>query len=140
MNQHFKHLKTFFNVIKRNGLIISTQNLKLCHTKIWFLGHDILNITIKPIQQSIKFADKLTDEFKDKNEFQKCLVISIVLHIFLKIYIPKFQKIHPAWSHKHTQLVIHFKSKVNSFQYLGTPNLYALIIDESDNSLSRILK
>ena len=59
-----------------------------------------------------------------------------------KLLFPKFMKIHPVWSHKHTQIVMHFKSKVNSLPYLGIPNSYEFMIDVSDNSLStiRILK
>lgn len=62
----------------------------------------------------------------------------IMLHIFLKICIPNFKEIHSAWSHKHTQLVMHFKSKVNSLRWLGIPNSYAFIIDALDNSPSKI--
>ena len=50
LDQHFKHLKTFFNVIKRNGLAVSAPKMKLFQTKIQFLGHDIFTSTIKPIQ------------------------------------------------------------------------------------------
>ena len=71
LDQHLKHLKTFFKAIKRNGLAISAPKIKSFQTKIWFLGHDISSGTIKPIQQCIKFADKFTDEFKDVFGFLK---------------------------------------------------------------------
>ena len=63
----FKHLKVIFNIIKRNGLSVSTSK----STKIQFLGHSIFNGSIKLIQRSIKFAVKLKGEFKDENQFQK---------------------------------------------------------------------
>jgi len=50
LDQYFKHLKIFFNLFKRNDSAISTIRKKLFQTKIWFLGHNILNGTIKPIQ------------------------------------------------------------------------------------------
>ena len=64
----FQTSKTFFYVIKRNGLIVSTPKMKLFQTKIQFLAHDIFNGTIKPIQQSIEFVEKFSDEIKDKNQ------------------------------------------------------------------------
>ena len=36
LHQHLKHLKTFFDVIKRNGLAVSASKIKLFQTKIWF--------------------------------------------------------------------------------------------------------
>jgi len=38
----------------------------LFQTKIRFLGHDIYQGTIKPIQRSLTFADKFSDEIKKK--------------------------------------------------------------------------
>ena len=43
--RHFKYLKTFFNVIKWNDLVISSQKIKLFEIKIQFFGYDILNGT-----------------------------------------------------------------------------------------------
>lgn len=60
LNQHFKHLKIFFN--KRNVLAISGSQIKLFQTKIRLLGHQVFNI----IQPYVKFVDKSIDEFKMK--------------------------------------------------------------------------
>jgi len=137
LDQNSKHLKTFFNIIRRNGSSICAPKITSFQAKIWFSGHNIFNDSIKPIQQSIKFADKFIYE----NQPQNVLVILIVLQIFLKIYIPlflKIKKIHPAWSHLHTQMVLHIKYKVNSFPCLSTLDPHAFIIIQigaSDNNL-----
>ena len=39
--------------------------MKMFQTKIRFLGHEIYWVTIRPIQWSIKFVDKLLNEIKD---------------------------------------------------------------------------
>ena len=55
-----------FYVIKKNGLVVSAPKMKLCQTKIRFLGRDIHQGTIRPIARTIEFADKFPDEIKDK--------------------------------------------------------------------------
>ena len=45
----------------------------LFRTKIRFLGRDIYQGTIKPIQRSLAFADKFSDEIKDKKQLQTFL-------------------------------------------------------------------
>ena len=73
IEQHFKHLNTFINVIKKNGLVISTFKITLFKTNIRFLGHEIQRETIKPIQRSISFTSKFSDEIKNKNQLQRFL-------------------------------------------------------------------
>ena len=66
LEQHFKHLETFQKIVRDNGLVISTPKIKLFQTKIRFLGFEIYQGTIKPIQRSIEFGSKFPDEIKDK--------------------------------------------------------------------------
>ena len=40
--------------------------MKIFQTKIRFLGFEIYQGTIAPIQRSIEFADKFLDKIKDK--------------------------------------------------------------------------
>ena len=70
IKEHFEHLKTFLQVIEKNGLAISAPKMKLFQTNIRFLGHDLYQRTIKPINRSIEFASKFLDEIKDKNQLQ----------------------------------------------------------------------
>ena len=66
INQHIQHLNKFIEVIKENGLVVSAKKIKIFETKIIFLGFEIYQGTITPIQRSIEFADKFPDEIKDK--------------------------------------------------------------------------
>lgn len=68
IDQNIKHLNIFKHVIIRNGLIISTPKMKLFQITIRFLGHNIHNGTIIPIDRSIEFASKFPDEIKDKTQ------------------------------------------------------------------------
>ena len=45
----------------------------LFQTKIRVLGNDIYRGTIKPIQRSLTFADKFSDEIKGKTQLQRFL-------------------------------------------------------------------
>ena len=69
IEQQFKHLNIFINIIVKNGLAVSASKMILFQTKIRFLRHDIFQGTIKPIMRSLEFADKFTDTMKDKNDF-----------------------------------------------------------------------
>jgi len=50
IDQHSKHLQTFIFIMEKNGLAASASKMLLFQTKIRFLGHDIFQGTIKPIQ------------------------------------------------------------------------------------------
>ena len=41
IDEHWKHLHSFLDTIKRNGLIVSAKKVKLFQTKVRFLGFDI---------------------------------------------------------------------------------------------------
>ena len=53
IEQHFKHLDQFYNIIKESGLVVSAKKMKLFLTKIRFLGFEIYQETIQPISRSI---------------------------------------------------------------------------------------
>lgn len=56
INQHFKHLETFLQIVKNNRLVMLATKLKSFQTKIRFLIHKIHKNTIQPINKSIEFA------------------------------------------------------------------------------------
>ncbi len=58
-------------IIKKNGLVVSVKKIKLFETKIRFLGHNIQEGSIIPIDRAIEFADKSLDEIKEKNPIAK---------------------------------------------------------------------
>ena len=41
IDEHWKHLYSFLDTIKRNGLVVSAKKIKLLQTKVCFLGYDI---------------------------------------------------------------------------------------------------
>ena len=59
--------------MEKNGLASSASKMLLFQTKIRFLGHDIYQGTIKPIQRCLAFADKFLDEIKDRKQLQRFL-------------------------------------------------------------------
>ena len=66
IEQHYKHLYTFFNVIKNNSFVVSQRKMKLFQTKVRFLGYDIYQVIITPISRSIEFVNKFPNKIKDK--------------------------------------------------------------------------
>jgi len=61
IDQHFKHVNIFINIIQQNGLAVSKSKINLFQTKIRFLGHMIFQGKIIPIDRAIEFADKFPD-------------------------------------------------------------------------------
>ena len=79
VHQQAKHLQIFMQVIEKNGLAVLASKMLLFRTKNRFLGHDIYQGTIKPIQRFLAFADKFPDEIKKiKNSFKDFLVVLIM--------------------------------------------------------------
>ena len=66
LDEHWKHLKTFKWIIKKNGLVLSQRKIKLFEIEIQFLRYKVTNKTITPVERVIKFADKFSDEITDK--------------------------------------------------------------------------
>lgn len=73
IEQHFKHLNFFKDVIKRSGLVVSAPKMKIFQTRIRFLGHEIDRGTIVPIHRSIEFASKFPNVITDKTQLQRFL-------------------------------------------------------------------
>jgi hypothetical protein len=66
LEEHWKHLYSFLEVIKSNGLVVSATKIKLFQTNIRFLGFNIQQSKISPISRVIQFADKFPDEILEK--------------------------------------------------------------------------
>ncbi|BBN67532.1 Excinuclease ABC, C subunit [Prunus dulcis] len=81
IEQHWKHLSIFLQVVKQNGLVISAKKVKLFQTSIRFLGFNICQSQISPIDRVIQFADKFPDEIIDKSQLQSKNVIKVVGHL-----------------------------------------------------------
>lgn len=71
IEQHFKHLQTFLNLVIRNGLVLSKMKIEIFQIKVRFLGHDLEQGAVKPIKRATKFANKFPDIILDKNQLQR---------------------------------------------------------------------
>ena len=68
LDQHWKHLRAFLQIVKLNGLVVSAPKIKLFQSRVRFLGFDIHHRVIKPIDRAIQFADKFPDQILDKTQ------------------------------------------------------------------------
>lgn len=112
IDQYFKHLKTFLEIICQNGLVISKSKLNLFQTSIRFLGHNIYQGTIVPIQRSIDYADNFPDEIIDKKQLQRILgSLNYVSNFYQNIRViakplhKRISKRKPPWIEEHTKIV-----------------------------------
>jgi hypothetical protein len=150
IDEHWKHLNSFLEIIKTNGLVISAKKIKLFQTKIRFLGFDISEGQIRPIDRAIEFASKFPDVITDKNQLQRFLgslnYIADVYKDLRKYCKPLFDRLQnnpPPWTEVHTSLVKEIKTHVRSLLSLGIPTdtAFKLVeIDASDIGYGGILK
>ena len=63
LDEHWKHLYSFLDTIKRNGLVVSAKKIKLFQTKVCFLGYEFLKDrsvpSTKPFNLLISFLMSL---------------------------------------------------------------------------------
>ncbi|KAL4199205.1 hypothetical protein AMTRI_Chr03g143760 [Amborella trichopoda] len=150
IDQHFKHINVFINVIKHVGLVVSAKKINICQTKIRFLRHHIHHGTIIPIKRSIQFADKFSDIILDKTELQRflgCLNYIVDFYENLALYAKplydRLKKNPPKWTNEHIQAVqkIKLKAKELPCLTLTQPNTFKIIeCDASELGLGGILK
>ncbi|KAI8571492.1 hypothetical protein RHMOL_Rhmol01G0124200 [Rhododendron molle] len=141
IDDHWKHLNSFVQTIKHNGLVISAPKIKLFQTKIRFLGYDIHQSTITPISRAIQFADKFPDEILDKNQLQRFLgslnYIAEFYKDLRKICQPLFDRLKtnpPPWSSTHSDIVRKIKQYVKTLPCLGIPTVNSFKIIQTDAS------
>ncbi|KAG7956032.1 hypothetical protein I3843_11G104300 [Carya illinoinensis] len=150
IDEHWKHLQTFLDIIRINGLVVSAKKINLFQTKIRFLGYDILESKIRPINRAIEFADKFPDVIIDKNQLQRFLgSLNYVAEFYQnmrKQCKPLFDRLHtnpPVWTDIHTNLIKQIKAYVKTLPCLGipTPDSFKIVeTDASDIGYGGILK
>jgi len=136
--------------MKGNGLAASASKLLLFQTKIRFLGHNIFQGTIKPIQRALIFAEKFPDEIRDRKQLQRFLgFLNYVADFFPQLrqtcalLYNKLRKNPKPWSSQHTQIIQQVKQQVQSLPCQGLPHPDAFMIVEthaSDIGYGGILK
>ena len=141
IDEHWKHLYSFLDTIKRNGLVVSAKKIKLFQTKVCFLGYDIFEGQICPIDRAIQFADKFPDVIIDKTQLQRFLrSLNYVADFYkdmrkqCKPLFDWLQSNPPPWSDVHTSLVKQIKFHVKQLPCLGIPLVDAFKIVETDAS------
>ena len=141
IDEHWTHLYSFLETIKRNGLVVSAKKGKLFQTKVRFLGYDISKGQIRPINRAIQFAEKFPDIITDETQLQRFLgSLNYVADFYKdmrKQCKPLFDRLKsnpPPWSDVHISLVQQIKSHVKTFPCLGIPTVGAFKIVETDAS------
>ena len=142
LESHFKHLHTFKQIIIQNGLVISKPKISLFQTNIRFLGHNISQGSIEPIQRVLEFAKKFPDVITDKKQLQRFLGSLNYISPFYKnlsrdlapLY-DRLKKDHKTpWTQAHTDLVKLIKNRVQTLPCTSLANPNWLKIVETDAS------
>ena len=127
------------DTIKRNGLVVSVKKIKLFQTKVHFLGYDIFEGQIHPINRAIQFADKFPNVITDKTQLQTFLgSLNYVVDFYkdmrkqCKSLFDRLKSNPPPWSDFHTSLVKQIKSHVKTLPCLGIPIVGAFNIVETN--------
>ncbi|CAL8088262.1 unnamed protein product [Prunus armeniaca] len=141
IEQHWKHLHKFLQIVKQNGLVVSAKKIKLFQTNIRFLGFNICQSQISPIDRVIQFADKFPDQILDKSQLQRFLgslnYVSDFYKNLRKQCKPLFDRLQsnpPPWSTIHTEVVKQIKTHVKTLPCLGIPSVDSFKIVETDAS------
>ncbi|KAG9450352.1 hypothetical protein H6P81_010317 [Aristolochia fimbriata] len=150
INQHFKHLRIFKNLILKNGLVLSEPKMKLFQTEIRFLGHAIAQHTHIPFQRTIEFASKFLDEITDTKQLQRFLgALNYVADYYKNLaadtvlLYARLKKKAPPWTQAHSTAVQIIKAKVKHLPCLALadPQLSKIVeTDPSDHGYGGILK
>lgn len=149
VDQHFKHLKVFFNIIKYNGLVLSKNNYSIFQINIRFLGHNIQQGTIVPIQRSIQFADKFCDQIFEKTQLQQFLGCVNYIEDFIPCLSNLLKPLRyilrtsSPWTKIHTNVIKGIKLKAKDLPCLSLlePSTFKIAVtDDSDIGYAGILK
>ena len=132
---------SFLETIKRNDLVVSAKKIKLFQKKVSFLGYDISEGQIHPIDRTIRFANKFPDVIIDKTQLQRFHGLLNYIADFYKDLRkqckPLFDRLQsnpPPWSDVHTSLIKQIKSHVKTLPCLDIPTVNAFKIVETDAS------
>ena len=141
LTEHQQHLDEFIKLIKNNGLVVSAKKIKIFQTKIRFLGYEIYQRTITPIQRSLEFTSKFPDQITDKNQLQRFLGCVNYIADFIPncrtICAPLYKRLRknsPPWNEEMTQAIITIKKMTTKLPCLGIPDPQAFLIIETDAS------
>jgi hypothetical protein len=139
IEEHWKHLNSFLEVIKVNGLVVSATKIKLFQTNIRFLGYNIHQSKISPISRVIQFADKFPNEILDKTQLQRFIrslnYVADFYQNLRKKCKPLFDRLQanpPPWTSTHTSIVKEVKLHVQTLPCLDISTIDSFKIVETD--------
>jgi hypothetical protein len=122
----------------------------LFQTKVRFLGYNIHQSNISPIDRVIQFADKVPGEILEKTQLQWFLgshnYVAEFYQNLRKQCKPLFDRLQsnpPPWTSVHTSIVKEIKQYVKTLPRLGIPtiNYFTIVeIDASDIGYGGLLK
>ena len=139
---HVKHLDLFKKIVIQNGLVISKPKMSLFQINVRFLGHNICQGKIVPIQRAIDFASKFPDVITDRTQLQRFLGSLNYISPFYKnlsrdlapLYDRLKKNYKGIWTDSHTALVQQVKQKVKALPCLTLANPKWKKIIETDAS------
>ncbi|CAN1254033.1 hypothetical protein LINPERPRIM_LOCUS8515 [Linum perenne] len=141
IDQHFKQLRIFLKVPTQAGLDVSEKKFNLCQTKIRFLGHNIYQGSIIPIDKAIQFADKFSNEIRDKTQLERVFgSLNYIAEFYKNLAYdakPLFDRLRsnpPEWTSIHIGAVRKIKIRVKELLFLSIPHPDAFKIVETDDS------
>jgi hypothetical protein len=141
IEEHWKHLNSFIEVIKVNGLLVSATKIKLFQTNIRFVGYNIHQSKISPISRVIQFAYKFSNKILEKTQLQRFFgSLDYVADFYQKLrkkckpLFDRLQTSPPPWTNTHTSIVKEIKLHVQTLPYLGILTIDSFKIVETDAS------
>jgi hypothetical protein len=129
VEQHFKHLRKFMQVVKEAGLVFSKKKLELFKTEVKYLGHIIRNGELTLQTHAVEFVDKFPDKITDKVQLQRFLgSLNYISHFYKgcaqdrKLLNDRLKKDPTPWTEAHSQAVRNIKSKEKTLPLLYISN------------------
>lgn len=142
IQDHFKHVHTFKQLVKHNGLVLSKKKIEVFQSTIKFLGHTIFNGQISLRNHVLEFAGRFLDVITDKNQLQRFLgCLNYVSNFYQdcatdrSILNKRLKKKLPQWTKEHTRAIQNIKYKVKSLPilYVSNDNAFKIVETYSSN-------
>jgi hypothetical protein len=142
IEQHFKHLRKFIQVVKEAGLVFSKKKLELFKTEVKYLGHIIRNGELTLQTHAVEFADKFPDKITDKVQLQRFLgSLNYISHFYKgcaqdrKLLNDRLKKDPMPWTEAHSQAVRNIKSKAKTLPllYISDDDLPKIVETDASN-------
>jgi len=150
IQDHFKHVQTFVQLVKRNGLVLSKKKIAVFQTSVKFLDHAIFNGQISLQKRALEFSEKFTDIIIDKTQLQRFLgCLNYVSNLYQdcakdrSVLNQRLKKNPLPWTEAHTKGVQRIKGKVKTLPilYVAVDNDFKIVKSDASNiSWGGILK